>query len=61
MERPILQFNINERGKSLAALIRARAIKAGSHIVYMENDQLIEENPRTGEKIVIKANASKGG
>jgi hypothetical protein len=59
MKEAVLHFDINKGGKSFAALVRARAVKAGSKLVYVENDQLIEENPRTGEKVVIKSYHSK--
>jgi hypothetical protein len=59
MEKVSIQFNTKETQEGLAAFIRERAIKAGSHIVYMENDQIIEEDPRTGNKVVVKSKSSK--
>lgn len=61
MERVSIQFNTKETREGLAAFIRERAIKAGSHIVYMENDQIIKEDPRTGNKIVIKSKGTAPG
>lgn len=42
----------------LPKFIREKAIQAGSNIVYVENNQLIKENPVTLEKIVLISNLS---
>ena len=59
MEKISIQFNTKETREGLAAFIRERAIKAGSRIVYMENDQIIKEDTQTGNKIIIKSRSSK--
>ncbi len=50
-----LQVNIDfkKMEKAFPEHIRKKAIKAGSTIVYMENDQLIEEDPATLKKTIL--------
>jgi hypothetical protein len=55
MENRPVYFDIKKTGKDVADFVRARAIKAGSHVIYIENGQLIEEDPRTGIKVIIKS------
>ncbi len=52
-----LQVNIDFAviGKTFEKYVRQKAILAGSNIVYAVNGQLIEEDPRTLKKNVIKA------
>lgn len=39
--------------------VRLKAIKAGSTIVYVENGQLIEENPKSHTKVTLKKAGAK--
>lgn len=44
--------NINFKKMAIAfrAHVRLKALQAGSNIIYMENGQLIEENPKDSTK-----------
>ncbi len=44
--------NINFKKMAIAfrAHVRLKAVQAGSNIIYMENGQLIEENPKDSSK-----------
>lgn len=44
--------NINFKKMAIAfrAHVRLKAVQAGSNIIYMENGQLIEENPKDSTK-----------
>lgn len=46
--------NINFKKMAIAfrAHVRLKAIQAGSNIIYMENGQLIEENPKDSTKSI---------
>ena len=50
------QVNIDfeQLGSAYRKYIREKAAKANSTIVYREGNQQIEENPKTGEKKVLK-------
>lgn len=41
--------------KSFQDFVRKRAKEAGSYIIYVENGQIIQEDPATGKKIVLKS------
>ncbi len=59
MEKAPVHFDMKAMEKAVPAFVRARAIKAGSCIIYMETGQIIKENPRTGEKTVIRPKTPK--
>jgi hypothetical protein len=52
------QVNINfkKMGKAFREHVRKKAMLAGSTIIYKKNGQLIEEDPATSKKTVLKAN-----
>lgn len=56
-------LNINiDRSKMKPAMrehVRAKAIKAGSEIVYLSQGNIIIENPATGEKKILKRGSRK--
>ena len=39
---------------ALKQFVRHKAEKAGSSIIYVQNGQLIKENPQTRKKLVLK-------
>ena len=51
------QVNINfkKMGKAFREHVRRKATLAGSTIIYKEHDQLIEEDPATSKKTILKA------
>jgi hypothetical protein len=59
MEKALVHFDMEFMKKALPVYVRERAKKAGSYVIYMENNELIKENPRTGEKFIIPREASK--
>ena len=54
-----VHFDMDKMGKAVQAFVRARAIRNGSSIVYVENGQIVKEDPRTGQKLTIKAISNK--
>jgi ABC-type uncharacterized transport system ATPase component len=50
----VTSVNINFKKMAIAfrAHVRSKAMQAGSNIIYMENGQLIEENPKDSSKRV---------
>jgi hypothetical protein len=59
MEKGPVNFDMKKMEELVPAFVRARAIKAGSYVIYMKNNQLIQENPRTGERTILKDKSSK--
>jgi hypothetical protein len=57
MEQKLINFDMATIAKAVGAFVRARAIRLGSFLVYEENGQIIKEDPRTGQKTVIKTKA----
>jgi len=55
MEHAKVNFNMATIGKGVEAFVRSRAIQLGSFVVYEENGQIIQEDPRTGQKTVIQS------
>jgi hypothetical protein len=55
MQKALLNFDMSTMGKAVQAFVRSRAIRLGSFIAYEENGNIIKEDPRTGQKIIIKA------
>ncbi len=47
-----IDFKVME--KSFREYVRNKAVRFGSTIVYMENGEVIEEEPGTGKKTVLK-------
>ena len=56
----IAAVNINFKKMAIAfrAHVRSKAVQAGSNIIYMENGQLIEENPKDSTKKVLNKSLS---
>jgi len=54
MEQSKINFNWATMGKEVAAFVRARAIEHGTSIFYKEDGKIIEEDPRTGQKTVVR-------
>ncbi len=57
MQNAQVNINFERMGLALQEYVRSKALVAGSNLVYLENDQIIKENPRTGQKTVIKNTA----
>jgi hypothetical protein len=55
MEKAQVNFNMATMGKAVQAFVRSRAIRLGSFIAYVENGNIIKEDPRTGQKTIVKA------
>ena len=53
MEAPI-NFKIEKISNAVKALVRSRAIKYGSVIAYEENGNIVKEDPRTGNKVIVQ-------
>ncbi len=54
MKTKEVKIDFDALSQSMREFIREKAIKAGSTIVYQEGNCLIEENPATGEKKILK-------
>lgn len=54
MEHVKVNFNMATIGKEVEAYVRSRAIKLGSFVVYEEGGQIVQEDPRTGQKTIIR-------
>jgi hypothetical protein len=59
MEKAPVNFNMDTMGKAVQAFVRSRAIRLGSFIAYQENGNIIKEDPRTGQKIIVQAASKK--
>ena len=59
MDKGPVHFDMKRMEKLVPAFVRYRAIKAGSDMIYMENGQIIQEDPRTGKKTVVKDRSLK--
>jgi hypothetical protein len=59
MEKAQVNFNIEEMSKDVQAFVRSRAIRFGSFIAYEENGKIIKEDPRTGQKTIVKVAQKK--
>jgi hypothetical protein len=59
MEHTKVNFNMATIGKEMAAFVRSRAIEFGSFLVYEEHGQIIQEDPRTGQKTIIQSAEKK--
>ncbi|MBX2923235.1 MAG: hypothetical protein KF746_13630 [Chitinophagaceae bacterium] len=49
-----IYIDLTKMQAALKQFVRYKAEKAGSNIIYVRNGQLIEENPKTHKKIVLK-------
>jgi len=54
-----VNINMAEMGKAVQAYVRSRAIRAGSFIIYQENNVIVKEDPRTGQKTIISPSLKK--
>jgi hypothetical protein len=59
MQNAPVNIDMAEMGKAVRAFVRSRAILAGSSIIYQQNDVIIKEDPRTGQKTVISPQVKK--
>lgn len=55
MDKSPVNINMVEMAKAVQAFVRTRAIRSGSSIIYQQNNQLIKEDPRTGQKTVVRS------
>ncbi len=55
MEKAQVNFDTPTMSKAVQAFVRSRAIRLGSFIAYEENGNIIKEDPRTGQKTIVKA------
>ena len=53
MQSPDVKIDFQVMERTFRQFVRAKAIKAHSTIVYVENGKLIEEDPATDQKIVL--------
>jgi hypothetical protein len=56
-----VNINFDAMSKAFQQHVREKAKKAGSTIVYQKDNQLIEENPLTGEKKILKEYLPQAG
>jgi hypothetical protein len=54
-ERKPVSFDIEKMSRDVQAYVRSQPIHFGTFIDYEENGKLINEDPRTGIKIVVKS------
>ena len=59
MKSPQVHINFKIMEKAFREHVRKKAIQAGSTIIYKKDGQLIEEDPKTSEKFVLKAGSLK--
>jgi hypothetical protein len=59
MQKAPVNINIAKMGKAVQAYVRSRAIRTGSFIIYQENNAIIKEDPRTGQKTIISSGVKK--
>ena len=59
MEKSLVNIDPQKVGITVARYVREQALKTGSFITYKENNKIIRENPRTGEKFILSSNLSK--
>ncbi len=52
--KQLVNIDFKKVGKTFREFVRAKAIAAGSTIVYVSNGQCIEEDPRNGKIIILK-------
>ena len=50
----LVNIDFNKFRKTFRAYVRAKAVEAGSTIVYVLNGQLVEEDPRSEKIVVLK-------
>ncbi len=50
MKMTAVNINFKKMAIAFRAHVRFKAVQAGSTIIYMENGQLIEENPKDSSK-----------
>jgi hypothetical protein len=59
MEKRLVNIDPTRMGNAVATYVRERALKSGSFITYKEGGQIVRENPRTGEKVILASSLSK--
>ncbi len=52
MKAEVVNINFKRMAIAFRAHVRLKALKAGSNIVYVQNGQLIEENPKDSTKSI---------
>jgi hypothetical protein len=59
MEKPLINIDDEKLRNAIAKNVREKALKAGNCIIYGEGDNIISEDPRTGEKKILKKSSRK--
>lgn len=59
MEKKLVNIDPQRAGIAVANYVREQALKTGTFITYKENDDIVRENPRTGEKVILRSQVSK--
>jgi hypothetical protein len=54
-----VNIDIGKMGKAVQAYVRSRAIRSGSFLIYQENNVIVKEDPRTGQKTVIPSSEKR--
>jgi hypothetical protein len=54
MSSPYIYIDFKKMQSALKAYVRHKAALAGSNIIYVENGQLIKENPKAHKKAILK-------
>jgi len=54
MKNAIINTGGEEMKDSVKRLVREKAINAGNTIIYGDGENIIEEDPRTSEKKILK-------
>lgn len=59
MKKAEVNIDFSKIGHGMSEFVRNKAAKAGSTIVYGENGHIVEEDPRTGKKKVLRRSIRK--
>jgi hypothetical protein len=57
--KQLVNIDFRKVGKTFREFVRAKAIAAGSTIVYECNGQCVEEDPKTGMIIILRQSRGK--
>jgi len=52
MKKEAVNINFKKMAVAFRAHVRLKAMQAGSNIIYVQNGQLIEENPKDSSKSI---------
>ena len=59
MEKAEIHIDDEKLKLAMERHVREKALKAGNTIVYVEGEDIVSEDPRTGEKKILKKSSRK--